>query len=130
MRSIPGAGMAICWFVANAAGTRLYTSNTITNSISVFDITQALQPVKLQEFSLLPTGDMPFPLLPASSFQLALDARREFLFVITQRGFFFQTPEANALIALRLGADGLIAEQTDRVVIPVFPSRPQGVVAR
>ena len=39
-------------------------------------------------------------------------------------------PEANALIVLRLDADGRIAEQTDRVVIPVFPSRPQGVVAR
>ena len=85
VRSVPGAGLAICWLVADAAGTRLYTSNTIANSISVFDISQALQPVKLQEFRCCRRRHAP-PLLPASSFQLALDARREFLFVITQRG--------------------------------------------
>jgi hypothetical protein len=133
VRSVPGAGLAICWLVTDAAGTRLYTSNTATNSISVFDVTQALQPVKLQEFPLaLPPGAAPDPLLgpPASSLQLALDPRGEFLFVITQRTFAFQPPEANALNVLRLGADGRIVEQTDRVVIPTFPSRPQGVVAR
>jgi hypothetical protein len=133
-RSVPGAGLAICWLVANAAGTRLYTSNTGANTISVFDITQALQPVKLQEFPLVnpPPLPLPFPppAPPASSLQMALDPRGEFLFVITQRSFGFQPPEANALNVLRVGADGRIAEQTDRLVIPTFPSRPQGVVAR
>ncbi len=116
------AGLGICWLATNAAGTRVYTSNTLLNSISVLDTTDPLQPLKVQDFPL--AGP------PAGSEQLTLDVRGEYLYVITQKAIEGMPPESNALHVLRIGPDGLIAAQTDRVVIPVAPSIPQGVIAR
>lgn len=116
------AGAGICWIAINAAGTRIYTSNTLANSISVLDSSDPLNPVKVQEFTL--AGP------PAGSFHLTLDSRGEYLYVVTQKALDVFPPEANALHALQLGPTGTIAAQTDRVVIPVHPSAPQGVIAR
>ncbi len=116
------AGLGICWLATNAAGNRVYTSNTLLNSISVLDTSDPLKPVKLQDFVL--AGP------PAGSEQMALDRRGEFLYVISQKALDIMPPEANELHVLRLAANGTIAAQTDRVVINVFPSLPQGVVAR
>lgn len=115
------AGAGVCWIVVNAAGTRMYTSNTLANSVSVFDITSPLNPVKLQEFPLYGF---------AGSFQMALDSRNEYLYVITQKALDIFPDEANALNVVRLAGDGTIATQTDLLLLPVAPSAPQGVVAR
>jgi 6-phosphogluconolactonase (cycloisomerase 2 family) len=123
------AGLGICWIRTNAAGNRIYTSNTLVNTISVLDSSDPLNPFKLQEFSL--AGPVGPPMLPGQgTTQIALDGRGEYLYVVTQQAFDFMTPEANALHALRLGADGKIDAQTDRVTIPVSPSLPQGVIAK
>ena len=115
------AGAGVCWIAINQAGNRLYTSNTLANSITVMDTTNPLNPVKIQEFPL--SGP------PAGCFQLGLDSRGEYLYVISQKALDFFPPDANALHVLRLAGDGTIATQTDRVVIPVFPSAPQGIIA-
>jgi len=95
----------------------------------VLDSSDPLNPFKLQEFSL--AGPVGPPMLPGQgTTQIALDGRGEYLYVVTQQAFDFMTPEANALHALRLGADGKIDAQTDRVTIPVSPSLPQGVIAK
>lgn len=116
------AGAGICWIVINASGNRIYTSNTIANTISVLDSSDPLNPVKIQDFAL--SGPA------AGALQLALDSRGEFLYVITQKTLNIFPEDANALHALKIGANGQIAEQTDRVVLSVAPSFAQGVIAR
>ena len=61
---------------------------------------------------------------------MTLDVRGEYLYVISQQAQVGMPPESNALHVLRLAPNGTIAAQTDRVVIPVSPSVPQGVIAR
>ncbi|HEX8203360.1 MAG TPA: beta-propeller fold lactonase family protein [Isosphaeraceae bacterium] len=122
VRSLPGAGDGICWFVTNAAGTRLYSANNFDNSVAVFDISDAQNPVKLQNFSLADPDGL--------AFQIAIDPAGQFLHVISQRGADSQPAEANALHVLQLGGDGRVTAQTDRITLPIAPSRSQGVVAR
>jgi DNA-binding beta-propeller fold protein YncE len=121
VKSVP-AGLGICWIVSNAAGNRIYTSNTLLNSITVLDTTDPLNPVKLQDFFL--AGP------PAGSEQMAIDPRGEYLYVVSQKALDIMPPDANELHVLRLAANGTIAAQTDRLVIPVAPSLPQGIAAR
>jgi DNA-binding beta-propeller fold protein YncE len=121
VRSVP-AGFGICWVIFNAAGDRVYTSNTLSNTIAVIDTSDPLNPVKIQEFPL----EGP----PSGSEQMALDRSGEFLYVIGQKTLDIMPPDANELHVLRIGSDGRIAAQTDRKVIPVVPSLPQGVAAR
>ncbi len=121
VRSAP-AGPGICWLVMNAAGNRIYTTNTLANTVSVLDSSDPLNLVNLQTFPL--AGP------PAAPEQLALDGRGEYLYVVSQQGIDFMPPSANALHVLRIGPDGTIAAQTDRVEIPSAPSVPQGVIAR
>ncbi|HEV7401872.1 MAG TPA: hypothetical protein VGO11_03060 [Chthoniobacteraceae bacterium] len=116
------AGLGICWLTTNASGNRVYTSNTLLNAVSVLDTSDPLHPVKLQDFTL--AGP------PAGSEQLTLDVRGEYLYVVSQQAIAGMPPESNALHVLRIAHNGTIAAQTDRVVIPVTPSCPQGVIAR
>jgi DNA-binding beta-propeller fold protein YncE len=39
----PGAGLP-CWFLMNRGGTRLYTLNSLSNTISIFDTSHPLHP--------------------------------------------------------------------------------------
>ncbi len=116
------AGPGVCWLVMNGAGNRIYTTNTLVNTVSVLDSSDPLNPVEIQQFPL--AGP------PAAPEQLALDVRGEYLYVVTQQGIDFMPPSANALHVLRIAPDGTIAAQTDRVEIPSAPSVPQGVIAR
>ncbi len=116
------AGLGVCWFAINAAGDRVYTVNTLLNTISVLDTSDPLNPVKIQDFQLAgPT---------VGAQQASLDSRGEYLYVVSQAAVEGMPVDSNALHVLRIGADGRIAEQTDRVVVPVAPSLPQGVAAR
>jgi lactonase family protein with 7-bladed beta-propeller len=116
------AGAGICWITMNASGNRMYTTNTLAQTVSVLDSSDPLNPVELQEFVV---GGP-----PSGPVQLTLDAANEYLYVVSQKTLDFFPPDANALHVFRLAADGTIAAQTDRVVIPVTPSSPQGVIAR
>ena len=49
VRSAP-AGLGICWLTTDTSGRRVYTSNTLLNSISVLDTSDPLNPVKIQDF--------------------------------------------------------------------------------
>jgi 6-phosphogluconolactonase (cycloisomerase 2 family) len=37
LRTVPNSGQAMCWILANADASRLYTTNTADNSVSVYD---------------------------------------------------------------------------------------------
>jgi 6-phosphogluconolactonase (cycloisomerase 2 family) len=54
----PNPGLQVCWMTSNKAGTRLYTTETNSNSVTVYDITGAnfTKPKELQHLPLLPGG--------------------------------------------------------------------------
>jgi hypothetical protein len=132
-RAVTPAGDGICWFAANDAGTRLYSSNNFDNTVSVFDISEPLNPVRLQTKSLELGQRVPpagvTQIGAAAPFQLALDPAEEFLHVVTQAAFGGQAPEANAIHVLPVDGDGTLGTQVEFEVLDTFPSRPQGLVA-
>lgn len=121
VRTVADSGVAICWVRANAKGDRLYATNTADGSVSVFDSTDPLHPFEIQKVTL--AGQ------PNSPFQLELDRRNQYLYVVSQFANSKETAEANALHVLKLDSQGKL-EQVDRVVLPVpAGARPQGIVA-
>jgi 6-phosphogluconolactonase (cycloisomerase 2 family) len=52
VRTVPNEGIDICWLRMNAAGSRLYSSESVTNTITVYDTTDALNPVQIQHVTL------------------------------------------------------------------------------
>jgi DNA-binding beta-propeller fold protein YncE len=123
VRTAANSGKAICWIRSNANGTRLYTSNTGDNSISVYDTTFPLHPIEIEHLIL--KG-------PGSALQIALDPREEYLYVVTQRTAS-STPigQGNTLHVLRVNkATGKISEPGPFVNIPLpNGTRPQGVAS-
>lgn len=124
IRAVPISGSAVCWMRANADGTRLYTSNTGDNSISVFDTSDPLNPVEIQHLALKGAG---------SSFQLTLDPGGEWLYAVTQRASAsVPVGQGNSLHVLRVQSEtGRISEPGfSPADLPVGPGvRPNGVVA-
>jgi 6-phosphogluconolactonase (cycloisomerase 2 family) len=122
VRSVADSGQAICWVRANTAGTRLYTSNTVDNSISVYDSSNPLRPLEIQHLVLSGQGN---------SFQITLAPQEDYLYVITQRGSSsIPLGEGNTLHVLRV--DPVTGKLSgDKFVSLQVPSgtRPQGVAA-
>jgi 6-phosphogluconolactonase (cycloisomerase 2 family) len=105
----------------NNDGTRLYSSNTGDNSLSVFDISDPLKPVEIQKLSLRGEG---------SSFQIEFDPRNDYLYAVSQRAAA-TTPlgHGNNLHVIRVQRDGRLHEDDNSpVALPVSGStRPQGL---
>jgi 6-phosphogluconolactonase (cycloisomerase 2 family) len=119
-RTVPIAGKALCWVRTNSTGTRLYTSDTGSRTIDVFDITDPDQPVPLQ---LAPVSG------PAPIFQIAVDPTDRFVYVVSQRGG--HAAPGNALHVLAVDEeDGTLTEvpSSPTPISLVSPDgRPQGV---
>jgi 6-phosphogluconolactonase (cycloisomerase 2 family) len=119
--SVPDSGMGPCWVRVNNDGTRLYSSNTGDNSISVFDIANPLKPVEIQHLRLKGTG---------SSFEIELDPENIYLYAVTQRAAA-TTPlgQGNNLHVLRVGVNGRLTENEGSPLALPVPSgtRPQGL---
>jgi hypothetical protein len=122
VRAVPNSGKAICWLRTNAAGTRLYTANTMDNSISVYDTTDPLHPTEIQHVLLKGLGN---------ALQFTLGPREDYLYVVTQRAAdTIPLGEGNTLHVLKvhavtgkIGGDSFIKLQ-----VPAG-TRPQGVAA-
>ncbi|MEO6238277.1 MAG: hypothetical protein ABIQ52_14865 [Vicinamibacterales bacterium] len=125
IHSVADSGAAVCWLVTNAAGTRLYASNTGDNSISVYDTSSPFNPVEIQHLVLTGSG---------SAFQIALDPVEAYLYVVTQRATV-ETPlgEGNNLHVLSINeATGRLSQNAHsitRLDVQPLGTRPQGVVA-
>ncbi len=125
VRAVTGVGSGPCWFLINQAGTRLYTSNNFDNSVSVFDITNPLSPVKLQQVTLAQGMNN------AAPFQLAFDESEHFLHVVTQAAATGQNPLlANGLNVLAVAENGTLTVVDFVPLLFYDGSRPQGVVAK
>lgn len=120
LRTIPNAGQGICWIRVNKSGTRLYTTDTTTNQVSVYDSTDAEHPVEIQTFTLAGVGN---------DFQLSLSEDGRSLYVLSQRAAT-SIPEGqgNVLHTLSISPNGTI-EETGAPVVFHLPSgvRPQGI---
>jgi 6-phosphogluconolactonase (cycloisomerase 2 family) len=87
------AGLAVCWAALNAAGTRLYTAETASGTISVYDITNSKAPVQLQHIAVSGTGALPD--------HMKVDPTGKFLYVLDRLG---------VLHVFDIQTDGTVAE--------------------
>src|SRR5207248_2728263 len=70
------SGSLICWLAINTAGTRIYSGDTGSNTVGVYDSTNSLSPVELQEFTLSTGGNYPVT-------NVAIDPTGQFLYALT-----------------------------------------------
>jgi len=120
VRAVPNSGQAICWIRTNRAGTRLYTSDTATNSISVYDLTDAENPVQIQELNLSGYGNV---------LQFSLSTDEKSLYALSSRGDA-SIPEGkgNELHVLTIQQNGEVVESGTPVLFnEPNDTRPQGV---
>ena len=103
VRTVANDGVDICWLKTNAAGTRLYTSESLTLSITVYDIADSLNPVQQQHVILIGANR------PVTN--IALDPTEAFLYAVT----------GQMVHVLNVDANGLLSENVSPVVLPVSP---------
>ncbi len=127
LRSVHDSGSGVCWLLLNKAATRLYASNTVDPSVSVYDLTNPTAPVEIQKVNLKGAGGPSSP----GGYQFSLDPTGQFLHVVTQQFSPTSTAQANALHTFRVGADGKVTEVPSSPLILPVPNmtRPQGVLA-
>ncbi len=113
-------GLQVCWMTSNKLGTRLYTTETNSNSITVYDITGAnfTKPKELQHLPLLPGG---------LATNVKIDPTGSYLYVLG-----LNDPPGgvgNYLHVLNISsADGSVTETVSPTAIPVPSGEiPQGL---
>ena len=120
IRAVPNQGGAICWLRTNQWGTRLYSSDTLTNSVGVYDTTDPENPVEIQEFQLSGVGN---------SYQISLSTDGKSLYALSPRAApTVPEGEGNVLHTLNIGDDGKLTETLP--TIPFTSStnvRPRGI---
>ena len=122
MRTASDSGAAPCWAVVNHAGTRFYATNTGDNSISVYDLTDPLNPVEIQHFVMAHTTGAPF--------STVIDSSDQFLYVSSELASASATAAANSFHTLKVNSDGTLTEPFPPTVLPIggtTPVRAQGI---
>ena len=109
VRTVSNPGSAVCWLCTNAAGTRLFTSESLTSTLSVYDISRPLKPTLLQHLPLLNYDGV--------EYNLALDLTESFLYAIA----------GTQLHVLNVDASGLLSETAAPVHLPGVTSAFQPV---
>jgi 6-phosphogluconolactonase (cycloisomerase 2 family) len=99
VNAISNDGINICWLRMNAAGTRLYSSESVTNTLTVYDTTDALNPVQIQHLPLnAPDGFV---------INIELDPTEKFLYALAGHGIH----------TLNVDAGGMLSETVDPLVL-------------
>ncbi|WP_263355341.1 lactonase family protein [Acidicapsa acidisoli] len=120
LRAVPNSGQAICWLRTNRAGTRLYSTDTGTNSVSVYDISDPAYPREIQNLVLSGQGNV---------LQFSLSTDEQNLYALSSRGAT-SIPEGqgNLLHVLSIEEDGTVQETESPIVFnEPNDTRPQGV---
>ena len=114
--TVPNPGLLPCWLAINAAGTRLYSGESMSNSITVYDLTNPLLPVQLQHLTLS------FTITGSAVTNLRIDPTGKFLYAISN-----ETAESS-LHVFNVASDGTLSETITPVAIPVpFGNYPIGL---
>ena len=109
LKTAANQGTLICWMNMNASGNRLYTSETGSGTVTVYDTTAPATPTQLQHFSLA-AGSLPA--------HLKLDPTGQFLYVLDRLG---------SIHVLNVSAvDGTLTE----TITPVKIGLPLGAIAQ
>jgi DNA-binding beta-propeller fold protein YncE len=134
--SAPLSGPAPCWVRANATGSRIYTTTTGDNGVSVLDTSLPLAPTEKEHLILNDEGpfyDAGGSGSPTSqSYEENLSPDGKYLFVLSQRTTLDSTvTTGNVLHVLRVAGDGTVSETVADVPLDVAVGvRPQGVAIR
>jgi len=107
LRTVANQGVSVCWLAVNGAGTRLYSSEPMSSSITVYDLTNPKQPIQLQHLTVMGTGAVPA--------HLRLDPTGQFLYVLDRLA---------VLHVLNVAADGTVSENLP----PLNLGLPSGTV--
>ncbi|MFL5822809.1 MAG: lactonase family protein [Solirubrobacteraceae bacterium] len=101
-----------CWTHVNAAGTRMYSGNAGSDSLSVFDITRPTRPREIQSVKLN---------APGNPWNFQIDPTGRAIFMLDMRATRQLPPgEGNQLHSLRIGANGRLTEEPGSPIkIPV-----------
>jgi DNA-binding beta-propeller fold protein YncE len=100
---VKNGGRATCWIAVNAAGTKYYDSETVSNTVSVYDLTNPTKPAFQQQISL-PAGGTPV--------NLAVDPTQKFVYVLQDKGvkeFTAGNPVQARLLTLTINSDGTLS---------------------
>ena len=105
--SVTNPGSLTCWLAINAAGTRLYSGESASNSITVYDLTNPLLPVQLQHLTLTPTT-------PNSNVtNMRFDPTGNFLYAISN------SSTSSSLHVMNVASDGTMTETLTPLTLPV-----------
>jgi len=107
LTTVPNQGLAVCWLAVNAAGTRHYSAEPKSSTISVYDITNPKSPIQLQHLTVSGTGAIPT--------HMRLDPTGQFLYVLDRLG---------VLHVLNVASDGTVMEN----LTPFNLGLPSGTV--
>lgn len=121
LRSVPNSGKAICWLRVNRTGTRLYSTDTGSNSVSVYDLSLPEEPREIQTLVLSGLGN---------ALQFSLSSDDKYLYALSSRGSAtIPDGEGNVLHVLAIGSDGAVTELPEDAFTFHLPNgvRPQGV---
>ncbi len=123
LKVVDNSGLTPCWLLTNRAGTRLYTTNTNDNSVSVYDLADPTTPKEIQKVVLKGNA--------AASTELALNSDESLLQVVTRRTSA-DISEGNGINVLKVNPqDGTLSE-VDTSPLPIESvegSFPQGIVS-
>ncbi|OAI08057.1 lactonase family protein [Methylomonas sp. 11b] len=100
--SASNSGELICWVAINKAGTRAYTTNNGSDTVSVYDLSDPRHPKEIQHMDLRGYG---------APYQLALSPDEKYLYTVKHRTFD-KTPvgDGGTLNVVEIGAEGRITE--------------------
>ncbi len=107
-------GLLPCWLTINAAGTHLYSADTQSGTISVFDVSNPQQPAFRQQIQLSTQVGNGQP------WNVQIDPSGQFLYAVTGIG----------LHAMNILSDGTLAELASPTLLPVPANTyPYGLAA-
>ncbi len=100
--AVPNSGQLICWIAINAEGTRAYTTNGASDSVSVYDLSDPRAPKEVQHLELRGYG---------APYQVGLSADEKNL-MISKHRTFPKTPigDGSVLNLLEIRPDGTLEE--------------------
>lgn len=123
LKAVPNPGSSLpCWTLVNKAGTRIYTDNAGNNTMSVFDISDPVNPRQIQLVKLKNSGN---------PWDLSFDPTGQFIFMVDPRARTnVKAGDGNEVHTLLIGPDGTLTEPDYSPVSMPVPrnTNPIGVV--